>query len=62
MTECLSWNLGDLELGLGSALKAINLEQEVAGNVLPEHLGVCRVKEKERLPLLTSEETHRGLA
>lgn len=47
MPECFGWNIGDLELGLGSVLKAINPEQEVAGNVLTEHLGVCSVKEKE---------------
>lgn len=28
MTEFFGWNLGDLELGLGSVLKAMNPEQE----------------------------------
>lgn len=39
--------MSDLELGLGSVVKAINPEQAVAENTLEEHLGVCSEKEKE---------------
>lgn len=44
--ECFGLNVSDFELGLGSVVKAINPEQDLARRVLTEHLEVCSVKEK----------------